>query len=186
MGTIMNVAALISGFGAQLACLAAAVRVLYALGRDGLGPRSRRGFIRLHRKFGTPIVPFTLASIVSGVTVFAFAWAGPLGSITDLSSYGGDIEILVYLLVVIAAVVFCWKHLRKLQHFIVLGIGVAVMGYIVKDSMYAALGTFALGTLLLLAFPGMRRRMKSSEIFDPQQLQAKNAPARVGDDLSDR
>jgi len=187
MGTIMNVAALISGFGAQLACLAAAVRVLYALGRDGLGPRSRRGFIRLHRKFGTPIVPFTLASIVSGVTVFAFAWAGPLGSVTDLSSYAGDIEILVYLLVVVAAVVFCWKHLRKPQHFIVLGIGVVVMGYIVKDTVYpippaplnysmsAAFGTFALGILLLLAFPGMRRRMKASEIFDPQQLQAENA-----------
>src|SRR5262249_5394156 len=135
MGTIMNVAAVINSLGAQLACLAAAVRVLYALGRDGLGPRSRRGFIRLHRKFGTPIVPFTLASIVSGVIVFAFAWAGPLGSVTDLSSYGGDIEILVYLLVVVAAVGFCWKHLRKPQHFIVLGIGGGGLGRIVKDTL---------------------------------------------------
>src|SRR5262249_60189039 len=90
-------------------------------------------------------------------------------------------------LLVAPAVFFCWKHLRKLQHFIVLGIGVVVMGYIVKDpvypippaplnySMYAAFGTFALGILLLLAFPGIHRRMKASEIFDPQQLQAENA-----------
>jgi amino acid transporter len=184
MGTVMNVAALISGFGAQLACLAAATRVLYALGRDGLSPAARPGFTRLHPKFGTPVIPFAIASVLSGIIIFAFAWAGPLGSITDVSSYGGDIEILVYLLVIIAALIFCWKHVRKLHHFIVLGIGAVVMGYIVKDTvypippsplnyaMYAAFGTFALGIVLLAVFPGMRRRLKASEIFDSRQLHA--------------
>lgn len=188
MGTIMNVAALISGFGAQLACLAAATRVLYALGRDGLRPGARRRFTRLHPTFGTPVLPFALASIGAGVTVFAFAGAGPLGSITDISSYTADVGILVYLLVVIAALVFCWKHDHKLRHFAILGTGVVVMGYIVKDTvypippaplnyaMYAALGTFALGIIVLLVFPGMRGRLKTSEIFDPRQLHDSDTP----------
>jgi amino acid transporter len=182
MRTVMNIAALISGFGAQLACLAAAARVLYALGRDSLAPRARGRFTRLHPRFGTPVVPFALASLLSGVIVFAFAFAGPLGSITDVSSYGADIEILVYLLVVIAALVFCWKHERKLQHFIVLIIGVVVMGYIVKDTvypippaplnyaMYAAFATFALGIAILLVFPGMRSRLSASKLFHAGSL----------------
>lgn len=182
MGTIMNVAALISGFGAQLACLAAATRVLYALGRDAVGPKGHARFTRLHPKFGTPVLPFVIASAVSGIVVFAFAGAGPIGSITDVSSYAGDIEILVYLLVVIAALIFCWRYQRRLVHFIILGIGAVVMCYIVKDTvypipsaplnyaMYAAFGTFALGIAVLLVFPGVRARLKASDIFDLRHL----------------
>lgn len=184
MGTIMNFAALISGFGAQLACLAAATRVFYALGRDALGPGARARFTRLHPRFGTPVLPFALASVLSGIVILAFAWAGPLDSITDISSYAGDIEIIVYLLVVIAALVFCWRYQRRLVHFVVLAIGVVVMGYVVKDTvypippaplnyaMYAALGTFALGIALLLAFPGVRARVRASDMFDPRHLRA--------------
>lgn len=184
MGTVMNVAALISGFGAQLACLAAGTRVLYGLGRDSLGERGHRAFIRLHPRFGTPIVAFSLAALVSGITVFAFGFAGPLGSITDVSAYAGDILILVYLLVVIAAIGFCWKHERKPWHFVVLGIGAVVMGYVAKAtlypipvtpldySMYAALGTFLLGIIILLASPGMRRRLKESTLFDLGKMHA--------------
>lgn len=182
MGTIMNVAALISGFGAQLACLAGATRVLYALGRDAAGPRGAARFTRLHPEFGTPVLPFAVASALSGIIVFAFAWAGPIDSITDVSAYAGDIEILVYLLVVIAALIFCWRYQRRLVHFLVLGIGAVVMGYIVKDTvypippaplnyaMYAAFGTFALGIAILLVFPGVRARLKASDIFDPRHL----------------
>jgi hypothetical protein len=52
------------------------------------------------------------------------------------------------------------------------------MGYVAKAtlypipvapldySMYAALGTFALGIIVLLVNPGMRRRIKEATVFD--------------------
>jgi amino acid transporter len=184
MGTVMNVAALISGFGAQLACLAGATRVLYAPCRDGLGGRAQRLLTRTNRKVGTPVVPFAITSVVALASFVAFSGAGPLGSITDISSYGADVEIFVYLLVVVAAVVFCWRWERKPVHFVVLGIGVVVMGYIVKDSvypvpaypltraMYAALATFGLGIALVAGFPPLRRRFGDARAADRDRMTA--------------
>jgi hypothetical protein len=40
--------------------------------------------------------------------------------------------------------------------------------------MYAAFGTVALGAAMLLAFPGVRARLKASEMFDPRQLDSNN------------
>lgn len=182
MGTTMTVAALISGFGAQLACLAGATRVLYALGRDGLGGGVQRRFVLTHRAFGTPLVPFMATSLAAGIAIVAFHGAGPLGSITDISSYGADVEILVYLLVVIAALVFCLRWVRKPHHIVVLIAGIIVMGYVVKDTvypvpayplnyaMYSALGTFAIGILAVLVFPGLRGRLRAAGRVDRDKM----------------
>lgn len=182
MGTVMNVAALISGFGAQLACLAGATRVLYALGRDGLAGRPREVVTRTDSRFGTPVVPFAITSVLALVLFLVFNGAGPLGSITDISSYGADVEIIVYLLVVIAALVFCWRWERKLVHFVVLTIGVAVMVYVVKDTvypvpeyplnwaMYAALATFGLGIATVALSPGLRRRFAAARRADRESM----------------
>jgi amino acid transporter len=193
MGTVMNVAALISGFGAQLACLAGATRVLYALGRDGLGGRPRDMLTRTSGKFGTPLLPFAITSVLAAVSFLAFSGAGPLGSITDVSSYAADVEIIVYLLVVVAALIFCLRWERKPVHFVVLGIGIVVMGYVVKDTvypipayplnwaMYAALSTFGLGIALVVVFPRLRERFGAARQIDRDRMldSAETAPAGV-------
>lgn len=176
MGTVMNIAALISGFGAQLACLAGATRVFYALSRDGLGGRARAALTRTDEKFGTPVVPFAITSAFALLSFLVFSGAGPLGAITDISSYGADVEIIVYLLVVIAALVFCWRWERKLVHFVILAIGIVVMVYVVKDTvypvpayplnwaMYAALATFGLGVVIVACSPDLRRRFGAASM----------------------
>jgi len=182
MGTIMNIAALISGFGAQVACLVGGVRVLYALSRDGLSGRARTTMTRTHPKFGTPLMPFVVGSVGSLLSFLCFSGAGPLGTITDVSTYGADIEVIVYLLVVVAAIVFCWRWERKPIHFVVLIIGAVVMGYVVKDtlypvpayplnwSMYAALFTLLVGTLVGTASPALRRRFAAARRAEHAQM----------------
>jgi amino acid transporter len=180
MGTVMNVAALVSGFGAQLACLAGAARVFFALSRDGLAGHPRAVMTKVDRRVGTPVAALAVASFGSAIAAFAFIGAGPLGSITDVSTYGADIGVITYLLIVVAGVVFCWRHVRKAIHIVVLLVGVGVMGYVVKSSlypvpaapldyaMYAALATFAAGIVLLVVFPQVRRRLRSSQDFGPR------------------
>ena len=180
MGTVMNIAALVSGFGAQLACLAGAARVFYALSRDGLAGEPRSVMTRVDRRVGTPVAALGVASAISAIGAFVFVGAGPLGSITDVSTYGADVGVIAYLLIVVAGVVFCWRHVRRPIHLIVLLAGVVVMGYVVKSSlypvpaaplnyaMYSALGTYALGIALLVVFPQVRRRLGSSQEFGPR------------------
>lgn len=169
-----------SGFGAQLACLAGAARVFYALSRDGLAGEPRAVMTRVDRRVGTPVAALGIASAVSAIGAFVFVGAGPLGSITDVSTYGADIGVIAYLLIVIAGLVFCWRHVRRTVHILVLLVGVAVMGYVVKSSlypvpaaplnyaMYSALGTYAFGIAVLLVFPQARRRLRSSREFGPR------------------
>lgn len=182
MGTVMNVAALISGFGAQVACLVGGVRVLYALSRDGLTGRARKAMTRTNTKFGTPVVPFLVGAVGSLAVFVAFSGAGPLGTITDISDYGADIEIIVYLLVLIAAIVFCWRWERKPIHFVVLIAGLVVIAYVVKDTvypvpayplnwcMYAALFTLAVGVVLGAGFPSLRARFAAARKIDRDRM----------------
>jgi amino acid transporter len=172
MGTAVNVAALISGVGAQLATVNGATRLLFALGRDGVGPRW------LARTSATQRSPVGALGVVALVSVAAFlplSAGSPLDAFFYLSTYGADLIIVVYLLTVIAAFVRSLRRRRPRQLTILL-VGVIVMGYVLKSTvypipafpfnycMYAAGVTLAVGAALLL-WPSLRHALHRAPLF---------------------
>jgi len=173
MGTAVNVAALISGFGAQLATVNGVTRLLFALGRDGVGPRW------LARTSATQRSPVGALGVVALVSVAAFLplTAGtPLDAFFYLSTYGADLIIVVYLLTVIAAFVHSMRRRRHPLRLATLLAGILVMGYVLKSTVYpipaypfnlcmdAAGVTLAVGAALLL-WPRLRHALRTAPLF---------------------
>jgi len=173
MGTAVNVAALISGFGAQLATVNGATRLLFALGRDGVGPRW------LARTSATQRSPVGALGVVTLVSVAAFLLLTaetPLDAFFYLSTYGADLIIVVYLLTVIAAFVHSMRRRRHPLRLGTLLAGILVMGYVLKSTVYpipaypfnlcmdAAGVTLAVGAALLL-WPRLRHALRTAPLF---------------------
>ncbi len=176
MGTIINIAALISGIGAQLATVNGANRLLFALARDGMGPR---WLARVHRRQRSPIGALAVVGTVSIVAVMPFMLNGtsPIDAFFYLATYGADLIIIAYLLTAIAALV--WSIRRG--HAGALRVGglvaaIAVMAYIIKGTVYpvpaapfdlciyAAGITIAVGVALLLV-PRLRASLSRSSLL---------------------
>lgn len=175
MGTIINVAAIISGVGAQLACVNGATRILFALGRDGFGPRWLE---RTHPRHRSPIGALGAVGVLSLIGFLPLVRATPLDAYFDIATYGADCIIIAYLFTVVGAIVWLVRR-RRLQplRLAVLVVGVGVMGYIIKNTaypipplpfnydVYAAGATLLAGIVLVAARPELRRRLGLSALF---------------------
>lgn len=107
-GTAVNVAGVISAFGAQLACVNAAARIGFAVARD---VRGESGVLRSLRstsaRFGSPTGALGLAAVVSIVLFLAFAAEPSANRAAALIiQYGAYLILVAYLMTVIAA--FVW------------------------------------------------------------------------------
>ena len=176
MGTLINIAALISGIGAQLATVNGANRLLFALGRDGFGPR---WIARVDRRQGSPVGALAVVGVVSIVATVPFMLNGtpPIDAFFYLATYGADLIIVAYLMTSIAALV--WS-IRRGRHNPVRMAGllaaIVVMGYIIKGTvipipespfdlcMYAAGITIVVG-LACLFLPRLRSNLGRSPLF---------------------
>jgi amino acid transporter len=176
MGTIINVAALISGIGAQLATVNGANRLLYALARDGIGPR---WLSAVNRRERSPVGALAVVGVVSLVAVVPFMLNGttPIDAFFYLATYGADLIIIAYLLTSVAAL--AWS-IRRGQAGVVRVAGllaaIVVMAYIIKGTVspipappfdlciYAAGITIAAGMTLLL-IPRLRANLSRSTLF---------------------
>lgn len=187
MGVVINVAAIISGFGAQLACVNGANRLLFALGRDGFG---RRWLARTHPVHRSPAGALVIVALLSLAAFLPFAGVTPLDAFFDLSTYGADLIIVVYLLTVIAAFVLSVRERRGPVRLATLLVGVVVMGYVLKGTvypipespfnycMYAAGLTLVAGAIVLLAAPRLRQALRGSPLFTVEERSRReDAPA---------
>jgi amino acid transporter len=176
MGTIINIAALISGIGAQLATVNGANRLLYALARDGFGPR---WLSQVDRGERSPVGALAVVGVVSIVAVVPFMLNGtvPIDAFFYLATYGADLIIITYLLTAIAAL--AWSIQRgqaSLVRVVGLVAAIAVMAYIIKGTVYpipaapfdlciyAAAITIAIG-IVLLVVPRLRANLSRSPLF---------------------
>ncbi len=178
MGTVINVAALISGFGAQLATVNGATRLLFALGRDGVGPR---WLARTSSTQRSPVGALGVVALVSLAAFLPLVAATPLDAFFYLSTYGADLIIVVYLLTVIAAFVHTLRRRHRPLQAAVLLVGVVVMGYVLKSTVYpipafpfnycmdAAGATLAAGAALLL-WPRLRRALRGAPLFTVESV----------------
>ncbi|MGH9132219.1 MAG: APC family permease [Acidimicrobiales bacterium] len=173
-GTIINVAAILSGLGAQFACANGATRLLFALSRDGFGPRS---LTRTSPRTGTPTTALAVVAVISLVAFLPLVGSTPLGAFSDLATYGADLIIMAYLLSVVGAFVWSVRN-RKLNpaRLLILLVGAAVLAYILYDTivtlvapfdycMYGAVFTLAVGVLAIVGNGRLRRRLADSPLF---------------------
>jgi amino acid transporter len=176
MGTIINVAALISGIGAQLATVNGANRLLFALARDGLGPR---WLTAVQRRQRSPVGALAVVGVVSIVALSPFMLNGttPIDAFFYLATYGADLIIIAYLLTSIAALVWLIRR-RRASAVRVAGLlaALAVMAYIIKGTVYPipqapfdrcfyAAGITIVAGVALLLVPRLRASLSRSPLF---------------------
>ncbi len=176
MGTLINIAALISGIGAQLATVNGANRLLFALARDGFGPK---WLASVDRRQGSPVGALGVVGGVSIVATIPFMLNGtsPINAFFYLATYGADLIIVAYLLTSIAALVWSVRRGQRSPGRIVgLVVAIVVMGYIIKGTvipipespfdlcMYAAGITIVVGLACLL-LPRLRGNLARSPLF---------------------
>ena len=168
MGELVNIGAVVSVFGASLACVVGASRILFALGRDA-GPGMLR---RTSRATGAPVGAGSL------VTMLLFI-KEPLATraVAVSLSYGADLVIVAYILVVAAAIIFTIRRRMSPVKTAILLIGLAILGYVVKDTFapipaapfnWVALAagiTVMAGIALPFAYPPLWRGIRDSPLL---------------------
>lgn len=179
VGTAVNLAGVISAFGAQLACINAANRLLFALGRELGGPESRIGgfLTRTDPRAGSPIGALAVTGTVSLATLLAFSvQPTAIWALTIILEYGAYLMIVAYLLTVVAAIAWVWRTKRRVVPLGILAIGAAILIYVLYDTfnpfpgppfdrvVLAAAVSIALG-IGIAAFPRVRRRLVGSALL---------------------
>lgn len=179
MGDLVNAAGVISAFGAQLACINAANRILYALGRDLTTPagRLRRLLTRTDRRHGSPTGALAVTGTTTLAALLAFSFeATAVRALTIIVEFGAYLMIVAYLLTVIAAIAWTWRRNRRAAPLAVLTVGVGVLGYVLYDTfvpfpaapfnwIIAAAGASLTAGVGLAAAPAVRRRLHSSPLL---------------------
>jgi amino acid transporter len=174
MGDLINFGAVVSEFGVALACAVGASRILFALGRDS-GPGMLR---RTSRLTGAPVGALIWVGAGSLLTLVLFIHEPLATRAVALSlTYGADLIIVAYTLVVIAAIIFTIRRRMSPVKTVILVIGLAVLGYILKDTFVplpaspftwdalAAGITLAAGIVLPFVHPPLRRGIANSPLL---------------------
>ncbi len=173
-GDLINFGGVVSAFGASLACAVGASRILFALGRD-TGPVMLR---RTSSLTGSPVGALIWVGAGSLLTLLLFI-AEPMATraVAVSLTYGSDLIIAAYTLVVIAAIIFTIRRRMSPVKTVILLIGLAVLGYVLKDTFVplpaapfswdalAAGITLAAGIVLPLAYPPLRRGIANSPLL---------------------
>jgi len=174
MGDLINFGAVVSAFGAALACAVGASRILFALGRDA-GPVMLR---RTSRRTGAPAGALIWVGAGGLLMLLLFIHEQLANRAVALSlTYGADLIIVAYILVVIAAIIFTIRRRMAPVKTVILLVGLAVLGYVIKttfvpfpappyswDALAAAI-TLVAGIALPFAYPPLRRGIRESPLL---------------------
>src|SRR5215469_1696160 len=174
MGELVNFGAVVSVFGAALACAVGASRVLFALGRDA-GPVMLR---RTSRVTGAPVGALAWVGAGSLLTMLLFI-SEPLAAraVTIVDTYASDLVIAVYLLVIISAIIFTIRRRMSPIKTVILLIGLVVLGYVAKGTfvplpappfswdVLAAGISLAAGIALPFVYKPLRHGIKNSPLL---------------------
>ncbi len=177
VGLAVNAAGLVSAFGAQLACLTAAARLAFALGRETSGGRAGAFLTRTWPRYGSPAGALTVTGAVSAAALLGFGFEHTATrAATLIIQYGAYLILVTYLMTVIAALAWTWRTRRRPLPLAILTTGAAVLGYVLYRTFapfpaapfgwvaLAAAGSALAGAAILLT-PGLLTRMRSSRLL---------------------
>jgi amino acid transporter len=169
---------MISAFGAQLALLNAGSRLLFAAGRETSRPGSRNPLLRVSPRFRSPVGALTVVGVASLAGLLAFSFEPKATRAAALTiEYGAYLLVVVYLMTVVAALVWTWRGSRRPFPIAVLVIGVIVMAEVIVKTFHpfpeppfnrvviAAAGSALLGVAALFR-PGLLRRLRGSQLLE--------------------
>jgi amino acid transporter len=175
VGTAVNAAGLVSAFGTQLACLNAAARLAFALGRETSA--AGRFLTRTWRRHSSPAGALTVAGAVSVAALLAFGFEHTATrAATLIIQYGAYLILAAYLMTVLAALAWTWRTRRRPVPLAILTAGAAVLGYVLYRTfvpfpatpfgwvVLAATTSAAAGAAILLT-PGLLPRMRQSRLL---------------------
>ena len=178
MGVAVNTAGVISAFGAQLACINAANRLLFAMARDVVAPGPVREFLtRSHPTHRSPTGALVVTGSASVAALVAFSFErSPVRALTIIIELGAYLIIVAYLMTVVAATVWIWRRGRRPLPLAVLSVGVVVLGYVLYDTfvplppapfdwVLAAAATALLAGVGIAALPATRSRLAASPLL---------------------
>jgi amino acid transporter len=191
VGTAVNAAGLVSAFGAQLACLNAAARLLFALGRETGG--AGVFLTRTWRRHSSPAGALTVAGAASLAAMLAFgAEHAATRAATLIIQYGAYLILAAYLMTVLAALAWTWRTGRRPSPMAVLVTGAAVLGYVLYRTfapfpaapfgwvVLAASASVVPGAAVLLV-PGLLTRLRGSRLLAVTATAVTGLPPGHGD-----
>jgi amino acid transporter len=169
VATLIYLGATASAFGAALACVNAAARIVFSLSRQSLLPSALN---RVHPRFSSPYRAVAVIMVVSVVTAVVLA---PFASGVEVFGYLGTLGSLwimvAYLLTVVASVIyFSRRRLWRPPVLVIPVVACVVLGYVLYSNVvpfpaspYNIIVCVAAGYLLLGAalIPVLRRRLVS-------------------------
>jgi amino acid transporter len=195
---VLGAATVLSAFGAVVATMNGATRLLFALGRDG--------FIstRLGQTSTSKQTPTTALAMVAGIVVVVVAAQGfdtPTNVFSYMSTLGTLAELAMYVMTLAAAVIFLRRVARRRSWarplgFAVLIVGIVGTGYGLYTTVwpappfplniltYVAAGWLVLGVAIIVLRPGLRHRLAQSSLLrleklqDPEELQPSGETSR--------
>jgi amino acid transporter len=171
MADALDLAAVISSFGAGMGCASVGARMLYALGRDGV-LAGELGTVR--RSNGTPAAALAvvLAIDLAGLTIFAIAGTPPLKVFFYFATFGVLSLLVMYIATNLAAMRFLSRGTRKWEVAIP-AVGIAVAGYVLYHNIYPVPASpfdlfpylvgawLAIGIAVITFVPGLHDRVAS-------------------------
>lgn len=174
-GDLINWGAVLSSFGAALALMVGASRLLFALGRDDFGPQVLK---RTSVSTGAPNGAIGVVALVSFLLLFGFLWERQATTaVAVILTYGADLIIAAYLLAVVAALVLTLRTRMPWYRSSILGVGVLVLGYVAKETFVpfpvgpyrwdflAAVASLLVGVLLPVVSSRLRAGITSSPLL---------------------
>lgn len=190
LASLIDIGAMMSICGAFLGTTVAASRIIFALSRDGFGPKA---LSRTSRRFGAPYNAITLVMAITLACVIGFAAAGTPG--ISAFFYPGTLGTLLllclYILTEIGVINYIFVRRRvpvpRLE-LIIPAVGIIILGYVLYRNVWPAppvpynyiaymTGAWLLaGVLIVLLAPGLAktiganltRDQASSEAAQPQ------------------
>jgi amino acid transporter len=132
VGTAVNFAGMISAFGAALALLNAASRLVYALAREaGDGTAVSRFLTRTSPRYRSPSGALVAVSVLSVAGLLAFSFERLATRAAALTiQFGAYLLLVAYLLTVVGALVWTCRTARRPLPIALLAGGIAVLGYV--------------------------------------------------------
>lgn len=172
---VLELGAAVSALGAALGSATGASRLVLALSRDGI-PRS--ALTKVSPKSGAPTTALTLVSILGVILIFVMALVGASGleGWGYLGTLGVLFVIVAYIMVNLGAVRHALQNRGKRTWMSVaaLSIGILILVYVAFTQIYPvpsapfsyfpyiAAGWLLIGIILVVAAPGLTKRIGTS------------------------
>lgn len=174
MAAIIDLGAMASAFASGVGLFVASSRMLFAISRDGFGPRSLSD---VNEKFGSPHVAVATLIAIGAVVMVILQLLGV--SAVNGFGYLGTIGVLALLVVYIASQFaairfFSRTHIWKAAQFLIPVAAIVILGYTLYSNVYPVppapfqyfpyivLAWIVIGVVIVLAVPGLSAKIGAS------------------------